>query len=173
MIAWIRKLALLGLAAAVSACATVSDGNAPPPPSGEQISGTVCIFSDDIRSWRRLDDRNIIVYARARQPYLVELFRPVPGLSYEFRVGFYDRDGRLCPFGGDALIVNGIQTEAYQIVGITRLSPERLQELLTEYGLDTSRDVENDDVTVQSLPPEGENGDTDADSTNSADDSGD
>lgn len=88
-----------------------------------------------MRDWRPLDDRNLILFADGRRPYHVELTRPAMGLSFNIELGVYDRDGRICAFGGDALVVDGAIPERIPIRSITRLTPEALEAVYAEFGI--------------------------------------
>ncbi len=50
-------------------------------------------------------------------------------------ISFYDRDGRLCPYGGDAVIIDGAFPERVPIRGITRLSESDLEVLYADFGI--------------------------------------
>lgn len=121
-------------------------------PSGEGAQSasrsTECIFGRTISNWRALDDENVILFASRRQPYLVELSRRAFGLSRDFRIGIYDRDGRICPFGGDAIIVDSVVQERIPIRSIRRLDEDQLQQIYIEYGITEPPDVEMQPVEI-------------------------
>ena len=94
-------------------------------------SGSDCILIRTIRDYRSLDDRNLLIYGPADRAYYVTLFRPSFELSSSFQMGFESRDGQLCPFGGDSIVVG---REAIPIQSISRVSEEQEQQLLVRYG---------------------------------------
>ena len=107
-----------------------------------------CFFSGLLSDWRPLDDRHLIMFAPRRRPYLVELARPVPGLSYEYMIGVYDRDGRICPYGGDSIIVDGTFREQVRIVSMRRLDENEVDDVLTEFGIKPPAVVSVSEVDV-------------------------
>jgi hypothetical protein len=107
-----------------------------------------CFFAASLSDWRPLDDRHLIMFAPRRRPYLVELARPVPGLSYEYMIGVYDRDGQICPYGGDSIIVDGLFREQVRIVSMRRLSEDEVDDVLTEFGINPPAVVSVSEVDV-------------------------
>lgn len=97
-------------------------------------NGSDCILIQTIRDYRSLDDRNLLIYGPADRAYYVTLFRPSFELSSSFQMGFESRDGQLCPFGGDAIVVGSMRPEAIAIQSISRVSEEQEQQLLVRYG---------------------------------------
>ncbi|MET0657435.1 MAG: DUF6491 family protein, partial [Steroidobacteraceae bacterium] len=69
--------------------------------------GNACTWFRTIDDWRRLDDRNLIVWASRHEVYRVELTMPLMDLNTADAIGFIDRnhDGRLCGFGMDEIVV--------------------------------------------------------------------
>lgn len=126
-----------GLASAAAAAALLVAACAAPSqqPGSGRAAGSDCFFASTMRDWRPLDDRNLILFANGRRPYHVELVRPAMGLSFGIMLGVYDRDGRICPFGGDAIVVDGAIPDRIPIRSITRLSPEELEAVYIEYGI--------------------------------------
>lgn len=139
-------IAALGL---LSACAATG----PASESTERTTYNDCFFASSLRDWRPLDDRNLILFANGRRPYHVELVRPAFGLSYDFMIGVYDRDGRICPFGGDAVIVDGPMPERITIRSIRELTDAELEAVLVEFGIEPPPVVDEAEVA---LPDEGE-----------------
>ena len=94
-----------------------------------------CIFSSNINDWTVLDKQRMIVYAPSRRtPYLVELTRPASSLEFEVQLGFEDRnrDGRLCSYGGDSIVVTGTLRDSIQIRSIQRLTPDEAKQKIVE-----------------------------------------
>jgi hypothetical protein len=113
-----------------------------------------CFFATSLSDWRPLDNRHLIMFAPRRRPYLVELARPVPGLSYEYMIGVYDRDGQICPYGGDSIIVDGGFREQVRIVSMRRLNEDEVDDVLTEFGINPPAVVSVSEVDVDEAQDE-------------------
>ena len=96
--------------------------------------GSDCILISTIRDYRSLDDRNLLIYGPANRAYFVTLFRPSFELRSSFQMGFSSRDDRLCPYGGDAIVVGSLNREAVGVQSISRVSEEQAEQLLVRYG---------------------------------------
>lgn len=115
------------------ACAGTGEA---PDAASEDIDyrGSDCILIPTIRDYRTLDDRNLLIYGPAKRAYLVTLFRPSFELRSSFQLGFSSRDDRLCPYGGDAIVVGSLSREEIGIQSISRVSEEQVEQLLVRYG---------------------------------------
>jgi hypothetical protein len=122
--------ALAATAALTAGCATSGTTPATARPTYND-----CIFARTLSDWRPLDDQNLILFGNGRRPYLVELVRPIPGLDFNFMIGVYDRDGQICPFGGDAIIVRGVMPETVSIRSMRRLTDEQLDDIYVQFGV--------------------------------------
>lgn len=96
--------------------------------------GSDCILIPTIRDYRTLDDRNLLIYGPAKRAYFVTLFRPSFELRSSFQMGFSSRDDRLCPYGGDAIVVGSLNREEIGIQSISRVSEEQVEQLLVRFG---------------------------------------
>lgn len=93
--------------------------------------GTDCIFIRSISDYTPLDRDSLIIWAPTRQrAYLVTLAIPTTGLDSSFGIAFKSRDGRLCPYGGDAIITDDPIRSRHTILSISRLSEEDAEALL-------------------------------------------
>lgn len=112
-----------------------------------------CIINSGIRDYATLDNRNLIIYGPGRRAYHVVLTTPSLDIEHEYRIGIFDRDGRICPFGGDAIIIQGPITERIPIRSIERLDDAQETALKVRFGkeeaasedLVTVTDVDTDD----------------------------
>ena len=122
-----RRLWLLAvLMLALAGCAS-TDGAGERIPSG----GNDCFWATSIHDWRAVNDRSIVVWSPGKRcPYLVEFAMRCNGIRFADGIVFADRDGRICPFGGDAVIVPGPGGDRCSIASIRRLSPEDLPDYL-------------------------------------------
>jgi hypothetical protein len=132
----------------LAACATTPDTQRTAFGVGDD-----CMFASALSDWRPLDDEHLILFATGRVPYLVELFRAVPSLSYDIAIGVYDRDGRICAYGGDAIIVDGPLVERIPIRAIRRLTDEELEEAYVQYGIRRPRVMDVEPVDVEAADP--------------------
>jgi hypothetical protein len=136
-------LALAVMATASPASAAGDDQKPPPsadkppyktlesPPKRFPQGGLDCIFFRSIYDWRAIDHYNLIIWApNRRSPYHVELDRPCDGLRFTDTIAFSSNlDGRLCAFGGDAVVVDH---DRCPIGAITKLNREQLDYLLSQ-----------------------------------------
>lgn len=58
-------------------------------------------------------------------------------------IGVASRDGWLCPYGGDALVVDSMSREHLSIRGISRINAEQAEDLLIRYGKKAAPTIEN------------------------------
>lgn len=138
---------IMGIAAAacvLSACATTEPGG-----SGVRTTSNDCFFANTLRDWRPLDDRNLILFADGRRPYLVELVRPAMGLTFNVMIGVYDRDGRICPYGGDAIVVDGALPDRITIGSMRRLTDAELGEVYERFGVSTPAVIEAEEAPLE------------------------
>jgi len=94
-----------------------------------------CIFFRTLYDWKPLNRHNLIVWAPSRKhPYHIQLDRACHNLRFAHAIGFTSKDGRLCGFGGDAIIVNsgGGLPDRCPIGSITKLDEGGLQRLLSQ-----------------------------------------
>jgi hypothetical protein len=94
-----------------------------------------CLFAATLRDWRPLNDQNLILFAAGRRPYHVELVRPAFGFTFDVMIGVYDRDDMICPYGGDAIVIDGPMPDRIAIRSIKRLSDEELDEVYVRFGI--------------------------------------
>lgn len=142
-----RAITLLTAGFAICACATTAG-------SGGTSRATYddCFFAATLHDWRPLDDENLVLFANGRRPYHVELAMPAFGLTYDVRIGVYDRDGRICPYGGDSIVVNGIIRERIPIRSMRRLTDEQLDALYVQFGIETPAVIEVTEVESEESP---------------------
>jgi hypothetical protein len=99
-----------------------------------------CIQMRTIRDYDALNASNIIIFATGNDVYHVVLTSPSIAIEDEFAIGVYDAadglggDGRICPYGRDAIIIEGPLTEEIRIRSIERIDEARLDALRIEFG---------------------------------------
>ena len=136
--------AVVGLVATLVLSACASSGGGP-----AFASDTDCFFARSISDWRPLDNRNLIVFAGRRNPYHVQLSMPTRNLRFRDQIAFTDRDGRICPFGGDAIVINGIMPDRISIASIRRLTEGELEEVYMQFGISRPEIIETPEGSVE------------------------
>jgi hypothetical protein len=112
-----------------AATGTTTDGNA------DGAARDDCLFAVTLRDWRPLDDRNLLLFGTGRRAHHVELVRPASGLRFDVMLGVYDRDGMICPYGGDAIVIGGPMPDRIAIRSIERLSDDELDAVYVRFGI--------------------------------------
>jgi hypothetical protein len=126
-------LITLATSSLVASCASTG-GQAPSAAGDIDYHGSDCIFIRTIRDYSELDDQNLLIWGPGKRAYYVTLFRPSFELRSSFQLGFDSRDDQLCPFGGDQVVVGGLNREAIGIQSISEVSEEQAEQLLIRYG---------------------------------------
>jgi Family of unknown function (DUF6491) len=147
-------MAIFGACLALAGCASS-------PSSGDTTAAerrvgepSDCLFNRGVRDFTALDNRNLILYGPGNRAYHVVLTSPSFDLEREYEIGIYDRDGRICPFGGDAVIVRGTFTERIPIRSIEAISDEDADALKVRFGKEGA--APEDLVTVTDIDPDDE-----------------
>lgn len=141
----LAAFAFAGMALVSASCATGSAGGADTLDSTGSETAAVetgrggglpsdCFFNNTVRDFTTLDNRNLIIHGAGRRAYHVVLASPSFDIEHEYRIGIYDRDGRVCPYGGDAIIVQGAITERISIRSIEAIDETQLENLLVRFG---------------------------------------
>ena len=131
----ITVLAVLGSVAA--GCATA---DREPRAESQTPAFNDCIINRGIRDYYSLDDQNVILYGIGRQAYHVILSTPAIDLQREFTIGVVDGglgapgDGRICPYGGDAILVDGPIRQTVPIRSIERIDDTAVEALKVRFG---------------------------------------
>jgi hypothetical protein len=139
----------------LAGCATVSPDGTSTVRDGGGSEPSDCILGGNVRDFTALDDRNLILYGPGNRPYHVVLTRPAIGLEREFSIGVYDADagfggiGRICPYGGDAIIVEGPFTERITIRSIEQMDDTGVEALMVRFG--KAEPTSDDDLTVTEI----------------------
>lgn len=97
----------------------------PASPQANDLSE--CFWADSIYDWRAIDDQHMIVWSPSKHcAYLVAFSMRCHGLRFTDEIAFKDRDGRICPYGGDAVIVPGPNSSRCAIATISRMTSEEV-----------------------------------------------
>ena len=131
--ALIKHIVVVTTACILASCATTEDRES--RPAGDIDSrGSDCILISTIRDYTPLDDSNLLIYGPAKRAYFVTLVHSTFELRSSFRLQFSSRDGQLCPYGGDQIVVGSFGREAVGIRAISRVTEEQAEQLLIRYG---------------------------------------
>lgn len=145
---------ILGACLGLAACASRSTSGSAAALEGRAGEPSDCLFNRGVRDFTALDNQNLILYGPGNRAYHVVLTRPSFDLEHEYEIGIYDRDGRICPFGGDAVIVQGTFTERITIRSIEAISDEAVDALKVRFGKEGA--TPEDLVTVTDIDPDDE-----------------
>lgn len=94
-------------AALLAGCATPAADLAdakPDPRQGEEVNN-IC-FAQQIRNWRELDNRSVIVEANSRDEYKLELIGTCNPRDAFLSIGLVSRGGSSCLTTGDRLVTD-------------------------------------------------------------------
>jgi len=137
----IAGLLASSMALAANAAGSVSSAITPKP------DDNACTWFRTIDDWRRLDDRNLIVWGPNKVPYHVELSMPLFDLGTTESIAFIDgnNDGQLCGFGMDRVVVPDAPIfESSTIMGMTRLTDANVAQLDAQYHVKSKRAGKSD-----------------------------
>jgi hypothetical protein len=94
------------------------------------------MFNRAIRDFDVLDDRNLILHGPGSTAYHVVLTTPSDNIGGEISIGVLDDgDGRICPGGRDAILVDGVIPERIPMRSIEALSDADVEALKVDFGV--------------------------------------
>jgi hypothetical protein len=102
------------------------------------VNDNACTWFSAIDDWRRLDNRNLLVWVSRHEVYHVELTMPLFDLGTTPSIGFVDhnRDGRLCGFGMDEVVVpHSSVFGSSTIAAMTKLDDAGVDALAAKYNI--------------------------------------
>jgi hypothetical protein len=102
--------------------------------AGIDGNGSDCIWLRTVRDYTTLDDRNLLIRGSGNRSYLVTLQHRSFDLKSSMGLSFASRDDQLCPYGGDAIVFEGLSKESVRIRSISRVSREQADELMVRFG---------------------------------------
>lgn len=101
---------------------TVADKKTKIPPIETLGRGADCTWARSISDWEVVDRDHIIVKGAGKDRFLVRFSGAcIANPRFETEIGVVSRDSRLCPYGGDALIIG---SERCTILNIWQLPPD-------------------------------------------------
>jgi hypothetical protein len=98
-----------------------------------------------------LDDRHLLIRGTGNRNYLVTLLHRSFDLKSSIGLGFSSRDDQLCPYGGDAIVLEGLGREKVGIRAISQVDDEQADELLGRFG----KKVPKEQMTPATKPVKG------------------
>jgi len=107
------------------------------------------MLSRVVRDFEVLDERNLIIQGPGDTAYHVVLTLPANDIETELMIGVLDNDGdgRICPFGGDSIIVEGVLTQRVPIRSVERIDETDVEALQVQFGR-----IESADDAVTRIP---------------------
>jgi hypothetical protein len=113
------------------------------PPEDIDLHGSDCISIRLIRDYTPLSRDSLLIHASGKRSYFVRLLTPTFGMKSSFQLATKSRDDRLCPYGGDSIIVDRMPGGEARIQSISRVTPEQVEQLLIRYGKKEPGDTED------------------------------
>ena len=113
------------------------------PPKDLDFNGSDCILIRTIRDYTPLSRDSLLIHASGKRSYFVRLFTPSFGLNSSFQLATKSRDDRLCPYGGDSIIVDRTAWGEARIQSISRVNPDQVEQILIHYGKIEPGDTED------------------------------
>lgn len=132
----------------LTGCATPGEENE----LGEDVnySASDCISIRTIRDYTPLDRSTILIDGGGNRSYLVRLVHSSFELQSSHGIGFSSRDGFLCPYGGDEIVIESLSRERLRIRSISRLNEQQVEDVLIRYGK-IETDSEQDPVPAKEV----------------------
>ncbi|HYC02505.1 MAG TPA: DUF6491 family protein [Azospirillaceae bacterium] len=118
--------ALILGAALLAALPALAQDKPPPelPPRESLGAGNDCTWARTIDDWQAVDREHIIIKGPSKRDRFLVRFGGACTMSdpkFESQIGIQSSDERLCPYGGDALLLDG---ERCTILNMWKLPPE-------------------------------------------------
>ncbi len=90
--------------------------------------GRDCIYSRTINNWEILDKQRLILHAPTKnRPYFIKLTIRSLELEFVTAIGVYSKfDNRFCPYGGNALFIDGNRYTIKAIKKIDKNTAKRM-----------------------------------------------
>ncbi len=79
----------------------------------------------------------------------MELSRRSTRLRFQETIAFSDRDGRICPYGGDAIVLSGMMPEQITISSIRRLDEGQLEDVYRQFGIRLPEIIETPEDPIE------------------------
>ena len=103
-------------------------------PKDLDLNGSDCIWIRTIRDYTPLSRDSLLIHASGKRSYFVRLLTPQFGLKSSFQLATRSRDDRLCPYGGDSIVLGRYSGDEARIHSISRLTRDQVELLLIRYG---------------------------------------
>ena len=128
---YLKQLFVLFTSSILLGCAatTTDESNAREGLAG----GSDCVTEGTIRSYKVLDESNLVITALARRQYHVQLSRRSNGLKFANSIGFTPSGSRLCGGFGYVVVNDSFGPDRVRISSIRRLTDEDYEDLLYRF----------------------------------------
>lgn len=103
--------------------------------TGSNAARQRCVSSLSLSDWEFLDDSTLLVWTVSRRrAYRIELVRPMHDLRFEHLLRLADRnlDGRICPYGSDAILPGHPGEGPVSLASIEYLTAEQTTLLMAQ-----------------------------------------
>jgi len=105
------------------------------PPGALLGPANDCIFARSVRDYTPLDRSHLILWGPShKRAYLVTVTGAAASLRTDWRIAFRTRDSRLCPWGGDAILVDDPVQRELRIASIREISDRDVDTLMVHFG---------------------------------------
>jgi len=105
------------------------------PPEALLEPANDCIFARSVRDYTPLDRSHLILRGPSRKrAYLVTVTGAATSLRTDWRIAFRTRDTRLCPWGGDAILVDDPVQRELRIASIREITDRDVDTLMVHFG---------------------------------------
>lgn len=116
-------------------CLTEAGERQETPPEALLQPANDCIFARSVRDYTPLDRSHLILWGPSRKrAYLVTVTGAATSLRTDWRLAFRTRDTRLCPWGGDAILVDDPVQRELRIASIREISDRDVDTLMVHFG---------------------------------------
>jgi hypothetical protein len=129
----IKQIVIIYLSVCTLSIVRADPGDSEPPLAIDR-NGSDCIWIRTVRDYTALDDQTLLIRGPGKRSYLVTLQHPSFDMRSAMGLGFSSRDDQLCPYGGDAIVFDGLSREAVRIRGISAVSSEQAEQLMIKFG---------------------------------------
>ncbi len=120
----------------ITGCAANDDQKSAYDESPEYTAGSACFYASQASDWTVLDRSTLIVYAPSKShAFRVDVGPGASDLRWADSLAFVSRSSRICGRAGDRIVTpTGTANRSYTVIGVTRLDPASVEDLLAAYG---------------------------------------
>lgn len=135
-----RTFGILAVAVATSLIASCANLPNDTDSGRERLRGSDCFSSDRVSDYKAISKDLLLVWSPNRHcAYAVGIGIGCSGIRSASGIAFSDRDGRICGFPDDKVILAGAFSEDCSITAVEKLTPERLLILAPKYARENDK----------------------------------